>query len=267
MHHELRRGAGSTRTPRRGLPSATCAAGRFLFFDLFLRQPCLAHCRSNRHRRMTPGKRCRPSARAPARAGLGARLEHVDDRWQFLQVELHLVGDDPRPPARVGATHMAISSPTWRTLSLASTVLLGLLEAFERWCAARIGFDALRGHQHGENAGREAFLIPLMPRIFACAIGERTKATSSIPGSRILATNSPCPRRKRAIFLPRKAAPLLPSHSRSLTASGGKIEASASKRCAGAQAEMRAQHAARSSRLRASRCRRGSTRRARRGAR
>ncbi len=71
---------------------------------------------------------------------------------------------------------------------------------------ARIGFTPceILAVNHTRSSSPAACAMPLMR---ACATGERTNATSSMPGRRMFATNSPRPRRKRASSLRGRRAP------------------------------------------------------------
>src|SRR3954469_5657899 len=85
----------------------------------------------------------------------------------------------------------------------------------------------------------------MMFRITPCAIGERTKATSSMPASRMLATYSPCPRRKRRSSLRGRLAPTPFELTLRLCCLryGRKDRSVRVEARAGPQAEIRAQHA------------------------
>ena len=106
--------------------------------------------------------------------------------------------------ARVGATHIATSSPTWRTLSFARTCCGADLKPFNAELAT-IGLTPARSSIVKTACSWPAGLRTA--RMRACAIGERTNATSSIPTMRMLPTYSPRPRRKRSSSLRRSRAP------------------------------------------------------------
>src|SRR5436190_11600652 len=115
--------------------------------------------------------------------------------------------------ARVGATHMATSSPTWRTLPVASTGCSEILNPGNPE-TARIGLTPSR------SAAVKTLSLYCggidMPRIQACASGLRTNATSCRPARRMSATNSPRPRIKRSSSLRRWRAPTPCSAMRTL---------------------------------------------------
>ena len=82
-----------------------------------------------------------------------ARLQHVVHRRQFLVVDLDRSGDVLGFGARVGATHIATSSPTWRTLSVASTGCSETLKPGKPE-TARIGFTPVE-----IGGGEDAVLV------------------------------------------------------------------------------------------------------------
>lgn len=93
--------------------------------------------------------------------------------------------------ARLGATHMAIISPTWRTLPWASG---GCSEGLKpgKVVTARIGSTPSRSFAV-KTRSRMASGIETA-RMRPWAMGLRTKATSCMPASRTSATNWPRPR-------------------------------------------------------------------------
>jgi hypothetical protein len=94
--------------------------------------------------------------------------------------------------ARVGATHMAMVSPTWRTLPRASGHWSEALKPANAEMA-RIGLTPARSSIVNTAPSWPGGLVigPSRP----CATGERTKATSSMPGRRMSPTNWPRPAR------------------------------------------------------------------------
>src|SRR5882672_1602103 len=106
--------------------------------------------------------------------------------------------------ARVGATHIATSSPTCRTLPVAST---GCSETLKPGSAdtARIGLTPTRSAAVKTLARYRSGTC--IPRIRACAKGLRTNATSWSPARRMSATNRPRPRIRRSSSLRGSRAP------------------------------------------------------------
>src|SRR5208282_17277 len=118
--------------------------------------------------------------------------------------------------ARVSATHMATSSPTWRTLSVASAGWSETLKPGKPE-TARIGLTpAMSAAVKTASRIASGTSIALMR---AWASGLRTKATSRMPASRMSATYCPRPVRKRSSSLRSRRAPTpfvviwLPSNS------------------------------------------------------
>ena len=91
--------------------------------------------------------------------------------------------------ARVGAMQTAMGSPTWRTLSCAST---GCCDGLKPGNALTATIGETPARSAAVNTKPSGLRIA---RMRAWATGLRTKASSCMPASRMSATNTPRPRR------------------------------------------------------------------------
>ena len=92
VHCRAARGAGSIRTARRGLRSATCDWRAVRRCRVTLIAALRRDFRQGRRRPASRGRRCRPIPRAPAPAAR-SRREHVDHRRQLFVIDAHLRGE------------------------------------------------------------------------------------------------------------------------------------------------------------------------------
>ena len=140
------RAAGRMWRPRRALPAAPCIAARSRSraSTLIGASQRRVDIDLERVSRKTLSPQCSCTSAA---AGV-ARLQHVVDGRQFLEIERRPAAAMSSASARVGATHIATSSPTWRTLPVASTGCSEILKPG----SAGDGADRLDA---GEVGGRE----------------------------------------------------------------------------------------------------------------
>ena len=160
----------------------------------------LAFRRRSRRRRFR-GTRCRPMLVDQRRAG-PARGHHVGNSRQLVVVDVDL-GGEILGLARASAPRTSRRARRRAHLVIRQDGLLGRLEARQR---IRRGSAAHRQIVGDEDAVADRRLSNGSMR--ACATGLRTKATSSMPASRMSPTYSPRPRMKRSSSLRRRRAPM-----------------------------------------------------------
>ena len=128
--HDVRQSASSCRPavapavgprsrPHRGLRAATCIAAPCATAAAPRSAPA-AQIAPMQPRRRSPERRCSSQCSCSLRFA-GERRAHVDHRRQFVEVHRRPTAARSSAAARLSATQTAIASPTWRTLSVAST--------------------------------------------------------------------------------------------------------------------------------------------------
>ena len=120
-----------------------------------------------------------------------ACLQHVEDRGQRVKIDLDPARRCPPPRRGCGAMHTATGSPTWRTLSIAST---GCVDDLNPGNAVSALMGRTPSRSVAVNTRPRSSGGILIERMRAWATGLRRNATSLMRGSWMSATNWPWPR-------------------------------------------------------------------------